>query len=138
MKIFECAHYFNILKCRYDSHWSKNIGKQGTQVLCLKIPSFSKYSIIILSGYTGKNCSVNIDECAPKPCQNNGSCTDAINGYNCSCLPGFAGKNCDIDINECSSNPCMNNATCIDKVSVKEHVFWQFEFISSSLQLWLG
>ena len=79
--------------------------------------------MFLLLGYTGKNCSVHIDECASRPCQNNGSCTDAINGYNCICLPGFTGKSCEIDINECSSSPCLNNVTCMNKVSVAEYHF---------------
>lgn len=36
-----------------------------------------------------------IDECFPGPCQNNGSCTDLVNAYNCSCVPGFNGTNCE-------------------------------------------
>ena len=35
-----------------------------------------------------------IDECASGPCQNNGTCTDLVLDYNCSCTPGFTGKNC--------------------------------------------
>jgi hypothetical protein len=36
-----------------------------------------------------------IDECAPKPCLNGGSCQDGVNSYKCTCLPGFDGKNCE-------------------------------------------
>ncbi|XP_078373538.1 uncharacterized protein LOC144657116 [Oculina patagonica] len=38
-----------------------------------------------------------IDECASGPCQNNGTCTDLVLDYNCSCTPGFTGKNCSLD-----------------------------------------
>ncbi len=38
---------------------------------------------------------VDIDECASNPCQNNGSCIDGVNGYNCSCVAGFNGRNCE-------------------------------------------
>ena len=37
-----------------------------------------------------------IDDCADGPCQNGGSCTDAVNDFNCSCVPGYTGKNCSI------------------------------------------
>ena len=37
-----------------------------------------------------------IDECLSLPCQNNGSCSDNINGYICSCVNGFSGDNCEI------------------------------------------
>ena len=36
-----------------------------------------------------------INECLPGPCQNNGTCTDLLNDYNCSCVPGFNGTNCE-------------------------------------------
>lgn len=29
-------------------------------------------------GWTGENCEVNIDDCASKPCQNGGTCTDEV------------------------------------------------------------
>jgi len=38
-----------------------------------------------------------IDECVSGPCQNNGTCTDLVLDYNCSCTPGFTGKNCSQD-----------------------------------------
>ena len=38
--------------------------------------------------------SLDTDECYPNPCLNNGTCTDGVNDYNCTCVPGFVGKNC--------------------------------------------
>ena len=38
--------------------------------------------------------SVNIDECASQPCQNNGQCSDEINGFQCTCADGFEGELC--------------------------------------------
>ena len=40
-----------------------------------------------------RNCS-DIDDCASKPCQNGGSCSDMFNGYSCSCAPGYTGEDC--------------------------------------------
>ena len=37
-----------------------------------------------------------IDECASAPCQNDGSCLDAINGYTCDCVDGYEGTDCEI------------------------------------------
>ena len=68
------------------------------------------------SGYTGKNCSIDIDDCTSVPCKNGGSCTDQVNSFECTCLAGYTGKRCEIDINECASSPCRNNATCVDQV----------------------
>ena len=36
-----------------------------------------------------------INECAPDPCQNSGTCKDLVNGYECTCVPGYDGTNCD-------------------------------------------
>ena len=37
-----------------------------------------------------------IDDCAPKPCKNDGTCTDGIDSFTCSCLPGYEGTLCEI------------------------------------------
>jgi len=58
-----------------------------------------------------------IDECASHPCKNNGTCTDQVNGFNCSCAPGFNGTQCEIDLDDCGSHPCKNNGTCTDRVN---------------------
>ena len=36
-----------------------------------------------------------IDECLSMPCQNGANCTDAVNGYNCSCTADFTGIHCE-------------------------------------------
>ncbi|XP_052076573.1 uncharacterized protein LOC127714525 [Mytilus californianus] len=35
-----------------------------------------------------------VDRCDPNPCQNNGSCKDFKDGYNCKCTSGWKGENC--------------------------------------------
>ena len=39
---------------------------------------------------------LDVDDCASSPCQNGGTCSDAINSYTCICAPGYAGSNCEI------------------------------------------
>ena len=36
-----------------------------------------------------------IDECASVPCQHDGTCTDHVNKYTCTCANGYAGKVCE-------------------------------------------
>ncbi|XP_069465563.1 protein crumbs homolog 1-like isoform X2 [Ambystoma mexicanum] len=67
-------------------------------------------------GFTGENCSINIDECQSGPCQNGGRCEDATNGYLCHCAPGYTGWECAIDIDDCESKPCENGGLCTDGV----------------------
>ena len=36
-----------------------------------------------------------IDDCANDPCQNGGTCSDAVNGHTCACVDGYSGANCE-------------------------------------------
>ena len=46
-------------------------------------------------GYTGKTCSIDIDECVDAECPGNSTCVeDAVNSFACECNPGFEGENC--------------------------------------------
>ncbi len=38
---------------------------------------------------------VDIDECESNPCQNNATCNDMVDMYNCSCVVGYAGQHCE-------------------------------------------
>ena len=43
--------------------------------------------------FTGVNCEIKIDHCAPSnPCQNGGWCNSTLDGAVCDCLQGFTGK----------------------------------------------
>ncbi|XP_053551464.1 protein crumbs homolog 2 [Bombina bombina] len=68
-------------------------------------------------GFTGENCSININECESMPCHNGGSCIDLVNEFRCDCTLGFTGVACSINIDDCENNPCENGATCQDEVA---------------------
>ena len=45
-------------------------------------------------------CSVvDVKECDSNPCENRGTCTDAVNEYICKCVVGYTGANCQIGMN---------------------------------------
>ncbi|XP_060553133.1 fibropellin-1-like [Ruditapes philippinarum] len=73
------------------------------------------YNCTCLPGWTGTNCTTNIDECSSNPCRY-GECHDEVNNYRCTCYPGFTGLNCGTDIDECSSSPCANGV-CVDGIN---------------------
>ncbi|XP_019616714.1 PREDICTED: neurogenic locus notch homolog protein 1-like [Branchiostoma belcheri] len=52
-----------------------------------------------------------VDDCASSPCAN-GTCTDGVASYTCSCENGWTGNNCD-QIDDCASSPCAHG-TCTD------------------------
>lgn len=65
-------------------------------------------------GYTGVNCTVNINECEGVSC-GNGTCMDLINGFECNCSADFTGLSCDTRIDDCVDVNC-NNGTCVDGI----------------------
>nr|XP_033817057.1 protein crumbs homolog 2 isoform X1 [Geotrypetes seraphini] len=100
--------------------------ERSNQTYYRVLPEFSKeFSYMEAAGYlcrcqpgfTGENCSANIDECASQPCQNGGSCEDLVSGFHCYCALGFAGASCAINIDECENNLCENGATCEDGIA---------------------
>ena len=65
------------------------------------------YDCVCVEGFSGENCTENIDDCASEPCLNGGSCVDGVAEYMCLCVPGYTGLNCEHNIDECGSNPCV-------------------------------
>lgn len=46
----------------------------------------------INSGYTGRHCEVNIDDCSDgHQCKNGGQCVDGVLGYTCKCPKNYKG-----------------------------------------------
>jgi hypothetical protein len=80
-----------------------------------------------IPGFTGKNCSENVDDCKSHVCLNGATCVDGLESYTCMCPPGFSGQYCEIapvlalpnydsaglpGHGACKYHECQNNAVC--------------------------
>ncbi|XP_043914307.1 protein crumbs homolog 1-like [Protopterus annectens] len=76
---------------------------------------FNDFSCTCRTGWEGRLCNLNIDECNSNPCLH-GSCTDLVANYECKCDKGYTGRNCEVNADDCLENQCKNGATCIDDI----------------------
>ena len=61
------------------------------------------------AGYTGANCTSDINECESLPnCEGGGNCMNTIGSFSCMCP-----NQCTGDCNACCSSPCEKGGTCI-------------------------
>lgn len=77
-----CAQ--DVDECRVNSDICKN------SATCLN--KNGSYQCICVNGYTGEDCSVNIDDCAHDPCYDGGTCIDMVGYYVCECPESSVGK----------------------------------------------
>ncbi|XP_072027809.1 uncharacterized protein [Amphiura filiformis] len=98
--------YYSLPAC-----WAEPCKNGGT---CTDLPDTASYTCACTAGYTGVHCQIEINECDPNPCMNDGLCQDELNGFTCYCDAGITGRICETDIDECASTPpiCRNNANC--------------------------
>lgn len=47
-------------------------------------------------GFSGSNCEVVDNPCAPAPCRHGGTCQEAGGSFSCDCAAGWTGPTCDI------------------------------------------
>ncbi len=81
------------------------------------VDGINSFTCLCRAGYSGAQCTTDINECASTPCQNGGTCVDAVNSFSCQCVAGWTGKLCQTNINECASQPCRSQGTCIDRLN---------------------
>ena len=69
---------------------------------------------MIADYFSGHTCDTDIDDCASEPCKNNGTCTDLVNDYNCTCTDEWMGETCETAYDACTPHfqNCKNGATC--------------------------
>ena len=79
-------------------------------MLLSNLENFTCISLII---FIDKNCSTDIDECAPKPCKHGATCSNLIGRYECNCTEDFTGTDCQYYKDICATvKPCSNGASC--------------------------
>ncbi|XP_041486764.1 cubilin isoform X1 [Microtus oregoni] len=59
------------------------------------------YSCKCDPGWSGTNCTENINECVSNPCLNGGTCIDGINGFTCACTSSWTGYYCQMPQRAC-------------------------------------
>ncbi|XP_060254330.1 sushi, nidogen and EGF-like domain-containing protein 1 isoform X5 [Ovis aries] len=70
------------------------------------------YTCSCLSGFTGRTCHLDVNECASHPCQNGGTCTHGVNSFSCQCPAGFRGPTCETAQSPCDDRECQNGGWC--------------------------
>ena len=46
------------------------------------------------TGFHGKRCELEYNECLSNPCANQGTCIDRVDKFECRCTIGYKGKTC--------------------------------------------
>ena len=80
----------------------------------LKMVGNHEFVCICPSGFSGRHCEININECASNPCYNDAICVDKPQGYKCECRKGYFGLNCELEQSECVPESCPEGAMCHD------------------------
>ncbi|CAD5125973.1 DgyrCDS14154 [Dimorphilus gyrociliatus] len=84
-------------------------------------------------GFTGINCTDEIDNCLTDSCLNGGTCVNGLKGIVCICKDRWQGQSCELDnrnyqvnqtysnvlypltkANDCQAKICQNGGTCIN------------------------
>ena len=82
-----------------------------------------------ITGITGPNCGIDINECVGNTCLNGGFCYEPqLNTFACACAPGFTGLLCETNIDECSSFPCNEPYVCVDGIN---HYSYVYDYVNS-------
>lgn len=82
---------------------------------CTSKPGTDNFTCHCPDGFTGPNCTQDVDECQSNPCKGIQSyCVNGVNGYSCHCPLGSGGEVCQDNVTTCSKETCQNGGTCID------------------------
>lgn len=95
----ECIDGVNQYECYCDHCVFGLCVLDGNSYMCRCFPGFS-----------GDNCSRNVNECDFSPCVH-GDCVDFVNGYVCSCYENYTGRNCDVSIRSSLNETIKTNTS---------------------------
>ena len=80
--------------------FESNFPKKSSSPHCLKqtflFPLCFRFVILMAYSFFALCSHSDSDECVSSPCQNDGTCSDAVNSYTCICVPGYIGLNCEM------------------------------------------
>ncbi|XP_067868625.1 protein crumbs homolog 1-like isoform X1 [Heterodontus francisci] len=80
-----------------------------------QISSTNTEQFVILSGPPAQIGCFGTEVCSSNPCQNNGTCEDLFDLYQCNCIAGWEGTRCEHNIDDCVSSLCIHG-NCSDLV----------------------
>ncbi|PRD33669.1 UNVERIFIED_CONTAM: Notch 2 N-terminal-like protein [Trichonephila clavipes] len=93
--------------CQLPDHCASQPCRNSASCHSLK----DTYRCTCARGFTGTNCTTDIDECRQDLCVH-GRCINTVGSYRCNCSPGYTGLNCDSQYIPCDPSPCINGGTC--------------------------
>lgn len=73
---------------------------------------FMPYNCQCEEGFSGLQCTENINECTSSSCLNGGTCVDRTNTFECVCRSGYSGRQCQVTEDPCLTLPCRNGGQC--------------------------
>ena len=86
--------------------------KKKIKILLRTVTKSSQSLVYIVSGFTGENCEVNIDDCVNNVCQNGGTCVDGVNTYTCTCHQVIIASNATIEAWESLKESSLSTPPC--------------------------
>uniref|UniRef100_A0A3B3Z6Z6 EGF-like domain-containing protein n=1 Tax=Periophthalmus magnuspinnatus TaxID=409849 RepID=A0A3B3Z6Z6_9GOBI len=114
MEMFLLCQKHSILHLTYPSYLYDPC-LDGPCTNCTSVLGTGNYTCHCPAGYTGQNCTEDIDECLENPCVGHKSfCVNTVNGYTCHCPIGLGGTDCQDNVTTCLDRECQNEGMCVD------------------------